>query len=272
MKKTIIILFGIFFFLVSCEDVIEIDLPTSEPQLVIEAFINWQKDTSGENQSIKLSLTSPFFAEDIPPATGATVSIRNSEGLIFNFDEAATEGLYVNTTFFPELNMQYQLEIVYNGETYQGMEILKPVSSIDFVEQEDEGGFLGEDIEIKAYYTDPGNEENYYLYKFLNSSQDELELEVYKDEFINGNQIFAYYSSEDISPNDEIEITTYGVSKRFYEYFFLLKQQTDSDNGDPFEVQPATLRGNCINITNPDHFPLGYFRLSQSDSLTYIVE
>ncbi|NNC70469.1 MAG: DUF4249 domain-containing protein [Flavobacteriaceae bacterium] len=272
MKKTIFILFGILYVLISCEDVIDVDLPTSKPQLVIEAFINWQKDTSGENQSIKLSLTSPFFEEEIPPATGANVTIRTSGGQIFSFIEAGTSGVYVNTSFVPELNLQYQLEIIYNDEVYQGFEILKSVSSIDFIEQEAEGGFLGEDIEIKAYYTDPGNEENYYLYRFLNSSQDELELEVYKDEFINGNQIFAYYSSEDIRQGDEIAIAAYGVSKRFYDYFFLLKQQTDSDNGDPFEVQPATLRGNCINITNPGHFPLGYFRLSQVDSMTYIVE
>lgn len=269
MKKLIFIL---SILLLSCEDVIDIDVPISEPQLVIEASINWQKGTTGNNQFIKLSLTAPFFNEINPAASGASVTITDANNQTFRFTEEDIPGFYVNSSFLPELNMQYELEIIYDGETYRGTEILKTVSSIDFIEQEAGGGFLGEDIEIKAYYTDPANEENYYLYRFSNATQGELELEVYKDEFINGNQIFGYYSSEDITSGDELMITAHGISRRFYEYFFLLSQQTDSDNGDPFETQPATLRGNCVNSTNPDHFPLGYFRLSQTDQVNYTVQ
>jgi hypothetical protein len=32
------------------------------------------------------------------------------------------------------------------------------------VEQNNEGGFTGEDIELKAFYTDPANIENYYFF------------------------------------------------------------------------------------------------------------
>lgn len=271
MKKFIIFLAICSLVIHSCEDVIELDLPNQDPQLVIEASINWQKGTSGNDQRIKLSLTAPFFDAEIPPATGATVLIRNGANEIFEFNEQEP-GTYVNTNFIPELNSEYQLDIRYNNEIYQGTETLKEVSSIDFIEQDSGGGFLGEDIEIKAYYTDPANEENFYLYRFSNTTQQELELEVYSDEFTNGNQIFAYYSTDEINPGDQVLVTTYGVSRQFHDYFFLLRQQTDDENGDPFEVQPAVLRGNCVNTTNPENFPLGYFRLSQTDSVTYIVE
>ena len=271
MKKLGNLILLVAFVFLSCEDVIELDLPTQEPQLVIEASINWGNGTDGSLQTIKLSLTAPFLEDDVPPATGATVQITNANNTIFQFTEIEP-GVYRNTSFLPELNVDYELEINYEGERYIGRETLKEVSAIDFIEQDNGGGFLGEDIEIKAYYTDPLNEENYYLYRFSNTTQQELELEVYNDEFTNGNQIFAYYSSEDITEGDEIIITAFGVSRQFYEYFFLLRQQTDDENGDPFEVQPAVLRGNCINITNPDHFPLGYFRLSQEDEVTYMVQ
>ncbi len=271
MKKVFIYLLSICFISISCEDVIDLDLPNQDPQLVIEASINWQKGTLGNNQEIKLSLTAPFFEENIPPATGASVRISNAFNELFIFTETEP-GIYRNDSFNPELNMTYELEIIYDNETYRGSETLKEVSSIDFVEQDNGGGFLGEDFEIKAYYTDPANEENYYLYRFSNTTQQELELEVYNDEFTNGNQIFAYYSSEEITLGDQIEITAIGVSRQFHDYFFLLRQQTDDENGDPFEVQPAVLRGNCTNSTNPDHFPLGYFRLSQTDQTSYIVE
>jgi len=53
---------------------------------------------------------------------------------------------------------------------------------------------------------------------------------------------------------------------------FLLLQQVFEAGGGPFEVQPATVRGNCVNITNPDNFPFGYFRASQATEFIYIIE
>ena len=61
----------------SCEDVIELNLNTAEPKLVIEASINWLKGTSGNEQIIKLSLTAPYFNDTVPPANGATVLITD---------------------------------------------------------------------------------------------------------------------------------------------------------------------------------------------------
>jgi hypothetical protein len=49
-------------------------------------------------------------------------------------------------------------------------------------------------------------------------------------------------------------------------------QQGSEDGGGPFETQPATVRGNVVNETNPDNFPLGYFRVSERDTLMYIIQ
>jgi hypothetical protein len=53
---------------------------------------------------------------------------------------------------------------------------------------------------------------------------------------------------------------------------FILLQQGSDDGGGPFETQPATVRGNCINITNPNNYPFGYFRLSEVDEVIYTIE
>jgi hypothetical protein len=53
---------------------------------------------------------------------------------------------------------------------------------------------------------------------------------------------------------------------------FILLQQGSDQGGGPFETQPATVRGNMINETNSDNFPLGYFRVSEVSTLTYVVE
>lgn len=270
MKKIIYIFCLIFCF--SCEDVIDVDLNETEPRLVIEASINWFKGTSGNEQSIKLSLTAPFFDNAVPPATGAEVQIEDSNNNIYVFTEFNDSGIYNNNNFIPVIDETYTLTINYNNEIYTATETLKSVVPIDFVEQNDEGGFTGDEIELKAFYTDPADIENYYFFEFISDIPVVPTLEVYEDRFTDGNQIFGFYTEEDLEAGVEVTIRNYGVSKRFYEYMFLLLQQGSQDTGGPFETQPATVRGNCINTTNPDNFPFGYFRLSEVDQVFYTIE
>lgn len=270
MKKIALILITSIVFL-GCEDVIDVDLNSAQPRLVIDASINWFKNTTGNEQSIKLTLSAPFFDDEVPPANGATVIIADSNNNIFNFIEDGNSGIYINNNFVPQLDEVYSLTINYSNETYTATEILKSVASIDFIEQNDEGGFTGDDIELKAYYTDPANEENYYFFEFISDIPVVPTLEVYEDRFTNGNQIFGFYTEEDLESGDQVTIRNYGVSKQFYEFMFILLQQGSQESGGPFETQPATVRGNCVNETNPDNFPFGYFRLSEVDEVIYTV-
>ena len=260
------------FICLSCEDPIDVNLNTAAPKLVIDASINWFKGTPGNEQEIKLSLTAPYFDVAVPPANAAQVTITDGNSNTFTFIEEGSTGIYKTDNFMPEIDGVYELTIVYNGETYSAQETLKSVSSVESVEQINEGGFSGDETEIKAYYTDPGNETNFYFFEFTNTIPTIPTLEVYDDEFTNGNQIFAFYSEEELRPGIDLLIKNYGVSERFYEYMFILLQQSGSVAGSPFEVQPSTVRGNCKNVTNATNFPLGYFRLSQADSFSYTVE
>ena len=269
MKKTILLLV-IFIGFISCEDVIDVNLPQAEPRLVIDASINWFKDTPGNEQEIKLTLSAPFFNTDIPPANNAQVQITDSQKTIFNFIENTNTGIYKNNNFIPIINEKYRLTIVYNNETYTAEETLKPVNPINRIEQNNGGGFSGEDIEIKAYFEDPITEENFYLLEFINDITNIPSLDFFNDEFINGNEIFAYYSDEDLSEGNEVNIKIHEVSERFYDFVFILSQQAESEG--PFQTQPATVKGNCINTTKSENFPLGYFRLSEVDQFTYVIQ
>lgn len=264
-------LFLIVIAFTNCEDVIDVDLNTAEPRLVIDASINWFKNTSGNEQSIKLTLTAPFFNDSVPPANNAIVNITDANNNVFSFIEDGQTGIYRNTNFIPVINNTYVLTIVYEGETYTATETLKSVVPIDYVEQNDEGGFSGDDIELKAFYTDPANIENYYFFEFISDIAVIPTLEVYEDRFTDGNQIFGYYTEEDLEANDIVTIRNYGISEQFYDYMYILLQQGSEEGGGPFETQPATVRGNCINTTNPENYPFGYFRLSEVDELVYTV-
>lgn len=256
---------------VSCEDVIDINLNTAAPKLVVDASINWVKGTPGNEQSIKLTLSAPYFDANVPPANNAIVTITNSNDS-FNFLEDGDTGIYNNSNFIPVINETYTLTIMYQGETYSATETLKSVVPIDYIEQKDDGGFTGEETELKAYYTDPADEENFYFFEFISNIPVIPTLEVYEDQFTNGNQIFGFYTEEDLTSGDVVTIRNHGVSRRFYNFMYILLQQNNQEGGGPFETQPATVRGNCTNLTNPDNFPLGYFRLSEVSEFIYVVE
>ena len=95
--------------------------------------------------------------------------------------------------------------------------------------------------------------------------------EVGTDKFTDGNQNFGLYINEDIAAGDQLDITIYGISKRYYEYMNKLILISVGGNG-PFSTPPATVRGNIINQTNSANFALGYFNLSETDYRNYTVQ
>ncbi len=254
-------------FFYSCEEVVDVELEESAPRLVIEASLLWQESDQQNVQAIKLTTTAPYFQEDIPPATGAFVKVITSTGEEYFFEEMQ-DGIYKNDEWVPLQDVEYQLIIEYENEIYTATEQYVTVPALEYVEQE-LGGFSGEDYEFKIYYRDPAEIENHYLFRYFH---DRVSLQIYDDEFTNGNQTFAFFSDDEAEPGDLVIFEIQGISEEFYEYLFILRSQSGSSNGGPFQTQPSIVRGNIINTTNPENYAFGYFRLSEVNSLVYEVE
>jgi hypothetical protein len=256
----------------SCEDVVHVDLTTAAPKLVINGSLEWQKGTVGNEQKIKLSTTTGFYDTTIPTVSGALVFVTNSDNVTFNFtEEVPSSGLYLCHDFVPEINKSYVLTVVLNGETYNATETLASVSPITNIVQNNEGGFTGKDIEIKTFFNDPAVANNYYLFKYKTSTNIIPSYEVNDDEFFQGNEFFGYYTDDKMTSGDNLDITIYGVSKRYFEYMnklILIAQ----GSGGPFSTPPATVRGNITNQTHPDNYALGYFNVSETDFRNYVIQ
>ncbi|WPR71227.1 DUF4249 domain-containing protein [Flavobacterium sp. NG2] len=273
MKKlNILIALLITLFLSSCEEVVNIDLDTATPRLVIEASIKWKKGTTGKEQKIKLTTTTSFYSSQIPTVSGAIITVKNSSNTTFNFVEIGKTGEYLCTNFTPVINEKYTLNINLNGVNYTATETLKSVAPIEEIVQNNEGGFTGKDIQLKTFFTDPAAETNYYLYQY--SYTDKITQSFYGDEdtFFQGNRFFSLSQSDEIKKGDEITVTHYGISKTYYNYMNVLISIAGGGGGGPFQSPPATVRGNIINATNKDNYPLGYFYLSEIDSRTYTIQ
>ncbi|NMH88673.1 DUF4249 domain-containing protein [Flavivirga algicola] len=266
--------------LTSCDDVINVDVQTAPSRLVIEASIDWEKGTTGSDQTIKLSKSTPYFDTNTNTAvTNASVRVVNdNDGTEFIFTHQ-NNGAYTNTGFIPVIGQSYTLEVIHEGETYTANETLTPVVDITEVNQskEEEDEDL---LEVNIIFTDPEAEENYYLLKIQRQGDLLPELIDFDDEFINGNRIPMWYEKEDdedtdevnesFQPGDVVDISFFGISEAYSNYMQILIEQ--SEGAGLFSSTPVPLKGNCINTTTPDNYAFGYFRLTQVVKTSYTFQ
>ncbi len=270
MKKRILLfIFSILF--ISCEDVIDIDLPTAEPRLVIDANFNifLNQPSLNLNNFIRLTLTGSFFDENVPVVNNATVFIIDKDdNITFNFSELNESGIYVpETDIVPEIDAIYELNVVYKGETYRATANFIPTVPIDSVVKGDTKLFNGDETEVVVSFTDNATRDDYYLF--------DLDFGLFlttEDEFYNGETFVFSYFYDNVIEGQDIDINISGVDKQFYNYLTLIIEQNGQNGGGPFQTTPATVRGNIVNITNPDNYPLGYFSISEANNFNFTLE
>ena len=154
--KNIFIKFSGFILLVciciSCTEVVDVNVPNAGPRLVVEASINWEKGTTGNNQTIKLSTSTAYFdSNPDAPVTGAIVTvIKDNDGTQFNFTDQnnalaiSVKGMSAHSSE-PESGVN---AIAYLAEIFKNVELENNSDGqlIDFVNQ-----LIGLDIHGKQF-------------------------------------------------------------------------------------------------------------------------
>jgi hypothetical protein len=274
--KLFIVLLIASFSVISCEEVVDVDLETAAPKLVIDASIKWEKGTTGNVQKIKLTTTTDYYSNTIPVATGAAVTVTNttlSTPVTYQFIENGQTGEYICNSFSPVIGNEYALSVTYKGQTFTSVSTFMATPVIISTEQSVKPGIEGKDVyEIKFYFQDNGNEDNFYLVGAKNKNVAYPEYGVLTDEFYQGNEMFAFYRDEDLKKGDVIEFSLQGITEKYSNYMSKLLSIAGSDGGNPFATAPATLRGNIVNKTNPDDYPFGFFHLAEIDSDVYTIQ
>ncbi len=255
----------------SCEEVVDVDLNTAAPRLVIDASIDWVKGTDGSVQKIKLTTTTGFYDSEVPVVSNAEVRIKNTNNDVFEFIEEPGTGEYICNNFVPQLGETYELTVITGGQTYVATEKLYAAPDVESVEQNDEGGVSGDEIELKFFFQDNGAEDNFYLTAFETSITAFPDYDAYDDEFFQGNRTFGFYLTEDLKSGDETTFSVYGISERYMNYMTILTEITEG-GGNPWGAPPTNIRGNLVNQTNSSNFALGYFRLSEVSKMDYTVQ
>ena len=264
--KFIAIVFVLTLTVWSCEEVINIDVPTDASLIVVEGFIT----TDSVRQEIRVSRTQGFNEPSrdttIPDAE---VVVLDLSGNIFQFQFEA--GSYKSDSAFAgEIGRQYGTVIVLpEGDTITSPFVTMPeLVEIDrlvfdsFQEEspDDPGSFI--DIFFPVIWaTDPANRRNFYRYVF--SKNDSVfrapqDIELLADDAINGNLFPNEFRTFRYDFGDVATCELRSINKDAFNFFRILKNQTTS-LGTAAGTSPASIDGNLENETNPDEMVLGYF-------------
>lgn len=283
LKKTFLLLV-VMVSSFSCEDVVEIDTPTTAPRLAIDALVRVDTENLITKITVTAGTTSSFFS-DVEPTKLSVIILNNPEYIpasaldvgSITLTEVAP-GIYEgekNTRFFTEGELQLSIE--HEGQKYLALTRYAPSSKIDNVVQGEGALFSEDDKEIEISFTDNGDLDNFYLFDF--GRGDYL---VTEDEFYQGQSFsFSYFISE--AEGLVVDIALLGVDEPFFNYMNQLIVQSGGDQG-PFQTPAATVRGNIINVTNidninsfdnvedSDNFALGYFAVCETYEERIVLE
>ena len=132
----------IALFCIACEDDINVDLEDAEPLVVVDAWINDLPST----QRIVLTRSQTYFDNTLPLGiTGATVTVEDQDGRVYDFAESTTAGEYTweptSGETFGEVGNTYTLNIAVGGATYRATSVrnaVPPIDSITFTRQQDD--------------------------------------------------------------------------------------------------------------------------------------
>ncbi len=261
----------------ACERVVDVYIPDPEPRLVVEGRIELlQGDPSGVGvQRIRLTTTDAFFSNvPAPPAVGATVTVEDGTGEVWVFLEEEP-GLYVSRAMLARLGETYELIAHWSGDTYRASAMLTPVPPIDslyFVFEELTPIIEEEGFRAAIDYTDPQGIENFYLWEqFVDGVREVPPNAGNALNFVSHDELYDGETITGFQPNDEIRVELgatvvvrqIALSRRAYNYYYAILEQSALGSGNPFSIPPATVRGNVVNTTNPDRFALGFFEAAE---------
>jgi len=266
MKKFLILITSLILF-ISCEDVVDIDLPTAPERLVIDASIERQFSTEEgifdrDVATVNLSLTTPFFKEERNFVNDAEVSLTNmKDNISYNLENIGSLGNYsiLDSGFKLEENIDYKLTINYKDEVYESVERMTISTPFKLIKQiSNEDGFDEDGVAAEIAFNDIKDSDSFYFLDLGDTNFVALDDEFFTD----GEEIkFTYFFDENVTLKHLFKI--YGSTKRFNTFIDAIGVLSGGDSNGPFGTVPFKAKGNIVNKTNKENFPFGYFRVSE---------
>jgi hypothetical protein len=242
----------------SCEDVIDVNLNSSSPSIIIEGKIT-SEDKPAE---VTVSRSVDYFSAGVvPKVSNAKVTIT-TDNVYTEQLKQYDPGRYLGyqTVGFP--GESFKLEVEVDGVTYSAKTTMPMLVVIDTLIVSYSEKTLGSEAGYEVYmnFTDPPAEENFYKIEVYRNGKlfpDEKTIRLRSDKYSDGKQVSVGlngFQSNGVrfAKNDRILVKLYSMDKMVYEHLKTLNAITESGFGSSSST-PAN------PITNLSNGALGYF-------------
>ncbi|HEX8548168.1 MAG TPA: DUF4249 domain-containing protein [Cytophagaceae bacterium] len=278
--------------LLSCEDVVPVDITPSAAQLAVDGDIT----TSVQPDTVRLMMTVPYLdnSRNIPFVNDALVVIEEKESSLSDTLRSIGDGNYITTKLRGKINRNYILTIEYQGEKYTAETTIKRVARIDSVltdyrEESEFGRKPGYYIDLLANDL-PGIGDCYRLKVYRNgilyNRPNDLNL-AYDASFSKGGSTdgtrFIFPIRESLNPssttnednppfelNDKVRVEITSLTEDHFEFYRSLRDELN--NGGLFATPPANLKTNIKNVNrSSEKQAVGWFGGSAISSMEITI-
>lgn len=255
---SLLVLVSIF---ISCEQVIEINLNSANPKIVIEGSIT---DQPGP-YTVKISRTTDYYNPgEIPVVTGATVFISDNLGNTDHFTEVSP-GLYQSDSLSGVAGRTYLLKAVIGDVIFTASSTMPQAIEIDSLfALQDNNDIRRHANNLRCIFQDTPGVEDFCRFKVYRNNEAEPDYILYNGRLSDGNVIEYNRFRVDLESGDLVKVELLSIDQPTYEYYSTLSDVIASDPRGPVSTEiPANP---VSNITGD---ALGYFGAFtvRSDSL-----
>ncbi|MBK8944808.1 MAG: DUF4249 domain-containing protein [Ignavibacteriae bacterium] len=282
--KNFLKIFSIIFISISCESVVDVELPKQNPLIVVNSFFTPDSvfkvhvsKSLGILESFSVLNEYGYNEDKIPILENAKVEIWNGDNIVTNLNYSGN-GFYIAQNTFPQINNNYKIVVSADGFKSVFAEDKIPNSILIknvLLESNPLDEYLSQN-EITIIFEDDGNTKNYYqlslfaienfsgeIYRtnlFFESNDiligesdifDENEKTFYgyaayfDDAIISGKEYKLKISTYEISYYSEVYVILSSLSENLYKYIISVKEQDEADD-NPF-AEPVSIHNNVQN-------------------------
>ena len=241
-RYTLLLIFVVV--LSSCEEIIKVNLVSTEAKVVIESYIT----NSEKPVWVRVSKSQAYFNQDtILPVKNALVRmdfLDHSEIL-----PEKMEGVYFSSGPIGIAGKSYTLKVTTEGKTYGATVEFPPPVSIDTVYFKP-GLFRSDSLNVFIEFHDPANTENYYRVKLYRNRWVAInDFYLVTDAFSDGQKIVLPVYYRYFAPNDTVVVELMNLERNTWRYFKGMSENIRQGvNSQAPGNPPTTLSGGALGI------------------------
>lgn len=247
--KSVLLFVGIVIFS-ACQKVIDVNLNSANPKLVVEANI----DSKLNSCTVLLSKSVSFTESNIFPAEqNALVVLADQNGSKDTLMESMP-GQYYKKMNKVLNNSEYHLTIKSSDRAvYEATSTMKTsviIDSISILKQN--FGFRGVNYSVRLQFKDEVSQTNYYQFIVYINGVKSSTTRLRTDELFNGkvaNVSIRLENSKEIKSGDVISVEVINIDKGVYTYYYGLNQLGSGPNGSATPANPkSNVSGDCLGV------------------------